>query len=304
MNSLVFQTLEGSDLEQSIARLHVLLNANRLSEAISALRSLPNHSSAGPSSLLVSALIASDSKDEAVKELTSALAKNQSLEAQKSILEALVDAETARGNDAAACGHLEKLAQKFPNDMQIQCRLVALYSKTDPKKADALSVKVSFQKISGISDFLFFQLFPESMEVDVNVDELEDSDWILYGEKYRQKKEAKSPASPDAEIITRKLKNAKRKRKVRLPKNYNPDVLPDPERWLPRQERSTYKRKRKNREREIGRGTQGSSSANPNVEFVTASPNSPRPLPGPVQEGPRQQRPNFQKQKKKKTSKF
>ncbi|CAI5442779.1 unnamed protein product [Caenorhabditis angaria] len=96
----------------------------------------------------------------------------------------------------------------------------------------------------------------------------------------------------------------KRKCKIRLPKNYNPDVLTDPERWLPRQERSTYKKKRKNREREIGRGTQGSLSANPNIEYMAASPNSPRPLPGPAAEGPRQQRPNFQKQKKKKSSKF
>ncbi|CAI5442780.1 unnamed protein product [Caenorhabditis angaria] len=56
--------------------------------------------------------------------------------------------------------------------------------------------------------------------------------------------------------------------------------------------------------KKIGRGTQGSSSANPNVEYMAASPNSPRPLPGPAAEGPRQQRPNFQKQKKKKSSKF
>ncbi|CAL2032100.1 unnamed protein product [Caenorhabditis brenneri] len=283
------KVLEGSDLEQSVARLHVLLNANRLPEAIKAIKSLSISSELGPSSLLTSTLIAADSKDEAVKALASAsTAKNQSPEAIKAILEALVEAEQSRGNDKDATKHLEKLVEKFPDDLQLQCRLVGAYSKTDSKKADALSAK----------------LFPESMEVDVNVDELEESDWILYGEKYRQKKEAKSPAVPDSGIITRKLKNVNRKRKIRLPKNYNPAVAPDPERWLPRQERSTYKKKRKNREREIGRGTQGSSSANPNVEFVSASPNSPRPLPGPVAEGPRQQRPNFQKQKKKKASKF
>ncbi|ULU07853.1 hypothetical protein L3Y34_019111 [Caenorhabditis briggsae] len=283
------KVLEGNDLETSVARLHVLLNANRLPEAIKAIRALSNASSLGPSSLLTSTLIASDSKDEAIKALTSAsTAKNQSSENLKAILEALVEVEQGRGDERAATKNLEKLVEKFPDDLQLQCRLVGAYSRSDPKKAEALSSK----------------LFPESMEVDVNVDELEESDWILYGEKYRQKKEAKSPAAPDAEIITRKLKNTNRKRKIRLPKNYNPDVAPDPERWLPRQERSTYKKKRKNREREIGRGTQGSSSANPNVEFVSASPNSPRPLPGPVAEGPRQQRPNFQKQKKKKASKF
>uniref|UniRef100_A0A1I7U3W2 Signal recognition particle subunit SRP72 n=1 Tax=Caenorhabditis tropicalis TaxID=1561998 RepID=A0A1I7U3W2_9PELO len=283
------KVLEGSDLEQSVARLHVLLNANRLPEAIQAIKSLPISKDLGPSSLLTSTLIASDSKVEAVKILTAASSKSPESE-KKAILESLVDVEQQRGNDKEATKYLEKLVEQYPNDVQLQCRLVGAYSKTDPKKADALSSK----------------LFPESMEVDINVDEIEESDWILYGEKYRQKKEAKSPqaVAADSAIITRKLKNTNRKRKIRLPKNYNPSVAPDPERWLPRQERSTYKKKRKNREREIGRGTQGSSSANPNVEYVTASPNSPRPLPGPVAEGPRQQRPNFQKQKKKKASKF
>ena len=34
---------------------------------------------------------------------------------------------------------------------------------------------------------------------------------------------------------------------VRLPKNYNPDVDPDPERWLPRWERSTFKHRKQKR---------------------------------------------------------
>ena len=33
----------------------------------------------------------------------------------------------------------------------------------------------------------------------------------------------------------------------KLPKNYNPDVDPDPERWLPRWERSTFKHKKQKR---------------------------------------------------------
>lgn len=33
----------------------------------------------------------------------------------------------------------------------------------------------------------------------------------------------------------------------KLPKNYNPEVDPDPERWLPRWERSTYKHKKSKR---------------------------------------------------------
>merc|ERR1712130_974551 len=49
--------------------------------------------------------------------------------------------------------------------------------------------------------------------------------------------------TPEAKAVERK-KNKKKKKK-RLPKNYNPNVAPDPERWLPRTQRSTYKKKKK-----------------------------------------------------------
>jgi signal recognition particle subunit SRP72 len=67
-------------------------------------------------------------------------------------------------------------------------------------------------------------------------------------------------------FFQRKTEGAKlkRKNKVRLPKNYDPNVQPDPERWLPRQERAAYKKKlnKKYKDRNVGRGTQGASSAN------------------------------------------
>lgn len=58
-------------------------------------------------------------------------------------------------------------------------------------------------------------------------------------------------------------KKRKKKRKIILPKNFNPEVLPNPERWLPRHERTGYRKKkdrRYNKETGIGKGTQGSSN--------------------------------------------
>ena len=49
-----------------------------------------------------------------------------------------------------------------------------------------------------------------------------------------------------------------------MPKNYDPAVTPDPERWLPMRERSTYKAKRKNKKGGIGKGTQGATGGGPN----------------------------------------
>lgn len=65
-------------------------------------------------------------------------------------------------------------------------------------------------------------------------------------------------STPGSEL--KKKTKKKKKRKIRLPKNYNPDVTPDPERWLPRWQRKTFRKKRDRRAKEVMKGTQGVSS--------------------------------------------
>lgn len=57
-------------------------------------------------------------------------------------------------------------------------------------------------------------------------------------------------------------KKRKKKRKIILPKSFNPEVAPNPERWLPRHERTGYRKKKDRRSKEtgIGKGTQGASN--------------------------------------------
>ena len=43
---------------------------------------------------------------------------------------------------------------------------------------------------------------------------------------------------------------------VKLPKEFDPKVDPDPERWIPRKERSTYRGRKRDKRREIGKHTQ------------------------------------------------
>ncbi|CAJ0931719.1 unnamed protein product [Ranitomeya imitator] len=68
----------------------------------------------------------------------------------------------------------------------------------------------------------------------------------------------------------------------KLPKNYDPKVAPDPERWLPMRERSYYRGKKKGKKKEqIGKGTQGATSA-VTAELdasktASSPPTSPRP---------------------------
>lgn len=57
----------------------------------------------------------------------------------------------------------------------------------------------------------------------------------------------------------------KRVRKSRLPKNYDPNKKPDPERWLPLRDRSTYKPKKKKGKRDDR--TQGGGNVNESLDI-------------------------------------
>ena len=59
------------------------------------------------------------------------------------------------------------------------------------------------------------------------------------------------------------VEKKKKKRKRRpgpLPKNYIIGVTPDAERWLPRYERSGYRRKKDRRVKEVLKGSQGTAT--------------------------------------------
>lgn len=60
-------------------------------------------------------------------------------------------------------------------------------------------------------------------------------------------------------------KGKKKKRKPRLPKNFDPNATPDPERWLPLREKSYYRKSRRKGMAPTARGTQGTSAASANL---------------------------------------
>jgi signal recognition particle subunit SRP72 len=45
-----------------------------------------------------------------------------------------------------------------------------------------------------------------------------------------------------------------------LPKYFDPNAKPDPERWLPKQERTGYRKKKDRRVKEVMKGSQGMAS--------------------------------------------
>lgn len=65
----------------------------------------------------------------------------------------------------------------------------------------------------------------------------------------------KRPTDSDATDLANKPK--KRRRNIKLPKNYVEGATPDPERWLPLRDRSSYRPKGKKGKKKAGEVTQG-----------------------------------------------
>ncbi|XP_045534188.1 signal recognition particle subunit SRP72 [Papilio machaon] len=145
---------------------------------------------------------------------------------------------------AAAQAH-EALASAQPHDRRSRARLVKLLAPSDPQRARALAA----------------QLPPIQLQGAIDIEALESSKWMMGAKvvkKTVQSKQEQSPGTPGSELgVTKKQK---RKRKTKLPPNADLSKPPDPERWLPKYERTAY-RKRRGVRRDVIKGSQGMTTA-------------------------------------------
>lgn len=155
-----------------------------------------------------------------------------------------------RGGAAeTAASSLEELLKSNPTDEKILAQLVIAYAKYDAKKAQEASKRLPAL---------------DSFTNNAEIDALEATNWMMSTKAAKKAgtsaRGEQSPSTPGSEPQKVK-KRTHRKRKPKLPKNYNPDVAPDPERWLPKYERSNYRRtKRDRRNKEQIKGSQGMST--------------------------------------------
>ncbi|KAG6465935.1 hypothetical protein O3G_MSEX015514 [Manduca sexta] len=94
----------------------------------------------------------------------------------------------------------------------------------------------------------------------IDIDALESSKWMMGAKvvkKTVQSKQEQSPGTPGSELLQKKKQ--KRRRKTKLPPNADLSKPPDPERWLPKYERTAY-RKRRGVRRDVIKGSQGMST--------------------------------------------
>uniref|UniRef100_A0AC35UGR8 Signal recognition particle subunit SRP72 n=1 Tax=Rhabditophanes sp. KR3021 TaxID=114890 RepID=A0AC35UGR8_9BILA len=177
------------------------------------------------------------------------------------------------------------------NDKGTVCRLIKSHYQENAKLVE----KLSKAYLSNVDS-------PSTSAIDV--DKIEKDDSVLYTQRPRLVKEdVSSSKGKESTVLTGKLKKrVVRKRKQILPKNFDPKKVPDPERWIPKMERTNRKQlSKKLREKNIGKGSQGLTGSE-DMDYsnkpanLAASVNSPK-------DGPRQQVRNNAGGKKKKKGK-
>lgn len=280
----------------SVVQLHLVLG-NSI-EACKRLRSIEaiNHRP-GVVAVLVNLYTHAGDIDTAVQVLDDAVEyakKNEATVSQDELMSLLrenVAYKLKRGKTKEAVTVLEYLHDLDPNDLKTIAQLVAAYSQIDSKKAEYYSKKL-----------------PPLEGDQVDVDALE----VSLGTRYTRKTTKIASEGLKERLKTEEKQDviAKRKRKKKpgkLPKNYNPEIDPDPERWLPRRERSYFKGKRQKKASSVGKGTQGATASHDSPSArATSSPkaSSPPGTPGGTSTSstagivpPRQQQPQASKKK-------
>ncbi|XP_039494897.1 signal recognition particle subunit SRP72 [Drosophila santomea] len=148
------------------------------------------------------------------------------------------------GASETAASSLEELLKLNPNDTKVLAQLVIAYAQFQPKRALELSRKLP--KL-------------ETLTTASEIDALEAANWVMSVKAAKKSANAKIEPSPSTPL--EKKKNQNRKRKGKLPKNYNSEVAPDPERWLPKYERTGFRKKRGGaRGKDVIKGSQGMAS--------------------------------------------
>ncbi|XP_073448108.1 signal recognition particle subunit SRP72 [Aquarana catesbeiana] len=220
---------------------------------------------------MVSALVTMHSHDEdidsAIEVFNQAISWYQENQpnspAHLSLIREAANFKLKHGRKKEAINDLEQIWKQNPKDIHTLAQLISAYSLVDANKAKILSKHLPSS---------------DTMHLKVDVDALENS----AGVTFIRKKPAKVAGEQTKEQGQVELKKKKKKKKGKLPKNYDPKVTPDPERWLPMRERSYYRGKKKGKKKEqIGKGTQGATSAAAAELDASKTANSPPTSPRP-----------------------
>ena len=235
----------------TLAQLHNIQgNLSKVCSLLRSLPSLPLH--LGVVCVLVSHLTLTGTTHSAMEVLDQAVSfwqKEPKSHATKSLLRSLTlytaDYKMGQGSAQEAASILETLQSEHSDDLRVRAKLVAAYCKYDPQKAEILAKTFPSPAVS---------------TGEVSVDVLEQMPSFRHTRRQLAKPDMGETGTTEVKPRTKR----KKKRKPRLPKDFNPSKPQDPERWLPMRERSYYRKGRKKGFSSV-RGTQGTSYTSANL---------------------------------------
>jgi len=225
----------GKDPVTVMTAAQILLHAGEVSQATTMLCSLPPdwQYRLGLLSALISLYLALERRPEAAELLRKAAQWHRKAGTGNTAGMVQVWRQTAEfhlrsGEAKVAAESLQELHKLEPS-LTVLAQLVIAYSKYDLVKA------LETSKL----------LPPFKPSPNLDVDSLEAASWS--GRQFKAVGKTPKPAGEKTPKAGEKeeglllKKKAIKKRKKRLPKNYNPNADPDPERWLPKKERTGLK---------------------------------------------------------------
>lgn len=158
---------------------------------------------------------------------------------------------SSKPSDLATAGAaFERLVEQNPEDKISHAGLVASFATSDFAK-----VKSHLSSLSSVDE----------LTADIDVSALLDAGVPAFPAPQpsspAKKRKADDAAAGDGAGAAAKPSTAQsaktKKKKPRLGKNYDPNVKPDPERWLPMRDRSYYRPKNKKGKKKAAESTQG-----------------------------------------------
>ena len=158
-----------------------------------------------------------------------------------------------------AAENLETLLARDPTNIKALALLIRSYSLFDAPRAHEVALRL-----------------PEiDIPADINLEQLEIGVGVTSGRGLRKVIQPEEEKINEANRRFETKEKKRKKKKGKLPKELV-EGGPDPERWIPRQERSYYRRKKRNRNEAIGKGSQGLSSVNKAAEAALDMSDKPK----------------------------
>ena len=231
--------LDTSDPIKLLTAAHLLLAAGDQDQAVKLLAKLPDawKYRVGVLSSLVCLYLGRDNRDAVAGLLKDAVEWNKKRpssagagdDGMATVWRKTAEFHLKTGEAKVAAQSLEELYKLEPG-MTTLAQLVLAYSKFDLAKALEISRKLPPFKASD----------------SVDIESLDTGSWAMgsrakAGKKTPKSGAEKTPKTGGEDKSDLAVKKKRSKKKKRLPKNYNPNADPDPERWLPRRERTGLK---------------------------------------------------------------